>query len=150
MALDTQPLFESAIPRDERLFGAQQKLSETMDALLTFDSHEKTESNIWITELRGALVDNIMLAVHEYATSKGVDSEDEQTRLDVARHFDAHLRRGHNPLHGLETVYEPSKNPPEEMFPISEAQSREFASFQELTMHYTVAAQVGYEELADL
>ena len=150
MALDTQPLFESGIPRDERLFAAQQRLSETMDALITFDAHERTESTTWITELRGALIDNIMLAVHEYATSKGVDSEDEQTRLDIARHFDAHLRFGHNPLQGLETVYDPTMNAPEHVFSVTEAQAHEFASFQAVTNHYSEAAQVGYEELADL
>ena len=150
MALDTQPLFESALPRDERLFSVQQKLSETMDALITFDGHEQTESNEWISELRGALVDNIMLAVHEYATSVGIEESDEQTRLDVARHFDAHLRSGINPLRDLNHIYDPAKNPPTQLFPLSEEQSQDFASFQTLTLQYSEAAQVGYEELADL
>lgn len=150
MALDTQPLFESALPRDEHLFGSQQKLSETIDALISFDNHEKTETTTWITELRGALIDNIMLAVHEYATSLGIDESDEQKRLDVARHFDAHIRYGHNPLRDLETMYDPVQNPPKELYDVTDEQARDFASFQALTLHYSQAAQVGYEELRDL
>jgi hypothetical protein len=150
MNLETQPLFESAIPRNERLFRAQKKLSETMDALITFDGHKQSEESSWIAELRGALVDNIMLAVHDYATSKGIEENDEQTRLDVARHFDAHLRNGHNPLRDLETIYDPLTNPPEVLFPVSEEQKRDFNSFQTLTLQYAASAQTGYEDLANL
>jgi|GEM_PF-2087881 len=150
MNLETQPLFESAIPRNERLFGAQKKLSETMDALITFDSHKQSEESSWIAELRGALVDNIMLAVHDYATSKGIGENDEQTRLDVARHFDAHLRNDHNPLRDLETIYDPLTNPPEVLFPVSEEQKCDFNSLQTLTLQYAASAQTGYEDLANL
>lgn len=150
MALETQPLFESAIPRNEQLFGAQKKLSEAMDALITFDCHKQSDESAWIAELRGALVDNIMLAVHDYATNKGIEENDEQTRLDIARHFDAHLRNAHNPLRDLETIYDPLTNPPEELFPVTEEQKHNFSSFQTLAMQYAKSAQLGYEELANL
>jgi hypothetical protein len=149
MDIISQPHFETVTP-DRRELIAQQKLSEALDALIRFEDREKTEHNSWIDELGGALVDNIILAIHDFATSKGINPEDAESRLDIAKHFDAHLRNGGNPLRGLETSYDFISCPVTETITPSEVEVQSFSSYQISTDEYATAAMVGYEALADL
>jgi hypothetical protein len=151
MTSETYPLFESALPRDERIFSSQLNLSEAIDALMTFDTHEKAQLSVELAELRrGKLVDTVMLAIHGFATSTGIDAEDEQQRLDIARHFDSHFSQGYNPLRNQVTIYDPSMNTPTELAPVNDESVREFHDLQAQTLRYAVASRIGYEELADL
>jgi len=149
MDLITQPNFEIVTP-DSRGLIAQKKLSDAMDALIRFEEREKTEHNSWISELVGALADNIILSIHDYATSNGIDPEDVESRLDMAKHFDAHLRNGDNPLRGLETAYDFTARPEIESITPTDLEAQVFSSYQSSTDEYAIAAKVGYEALADL
>jgi hypothetical protein len=144
-----QPHFETVTP-DRRELITQQKLSEALDALIRFEDREKTEHNSWIDGLAGTLVDNIILAIHDFATSKGINPEDAESRLDIAKHFDAHLLNGVNPLRGLETSYDFTAFPEVESITPTELEAQVFSSYQSIQDEYATAAKVGYEALADL
>ena len=146
----SQPHFEKITP-DRRELIAQEKLSDALDALIRFDDHEKAEHKSWINGLsEGVLVDYIFLAIHDFATSKGINPEDAESRLDIAMHFDAHFRKGVNPLRGLETSYDFTAFPEVETVTPTELQAQEFSSYQSIQDEYATAAKVGYEALADL
>ncbi|MCX6729062.1 MAG: hypothetical protein NTV95_00220 [Candidatus Saccharibacteria bacterium] len=145
----SQPNFETVTP-DRRELIAQQKLSDAMDSLIRFEDREKTEHNSWINGLVGALVDNIIFAIHDYATSNGISPEDVESRLDIAKHFDAHLRNGDNPLRGLQTSYDFTAYPEIESITPTELEAQVFSSYQSSPDEYAIAAKVGYEALADL
>ena len=145
----SQPNFEIVTP-DRRELIAQQKLSDAMDALIRFEDREKTEHNSWMYKLVGALADNIILYIHDYATSNGIDPEDVESRLDMAKHFDAHLRNGDNPLRGLQTSYDFTALPELESITPTELEAQVFSSYQSIQDEYATAAKVGYEALADL
>ena len=146
----SQPHFEKITP-DRRELIAQEKLSDALDALIRFEDNEKTEHKSWINGLsEGVLVDYIFLAIHDFATSKGINPEDAESRLDIAMHFDAHFRKGVNPLRGLETSYDFTAFPEVETVTPTELQAQEFSSYQSIQDEYATAAKVGYEALADL
>ena len=163
----SQPHFEKITP-DRRELIAQEKLSDALDALIRFEDNEKTEHKSWINGLsegvlvetehkswinglsEGVLVDYIFLAIHDFATSKGINPEDAESRLDIAMHFDAHFRKGVNPLRGLETSYDFTAFPEVETVTPTELQAQECSSYQSIQDEYATAAKVGYEALADL